>query len=292
MLYSISHSTLYEYQAEVNQSHHVALLEPRSTNRQTCLSHKLEIDPGPGSQEQRSDYFGNRVTHFSIGTPYRKLRVHAQSVVEVQPGELELGFPGPAWEEVRDSITNSAPKTELWAVREFCHASPLAPRSPVLADYARQSFPTGRPLVEAMADLTARIHSDFTFDPTATTVATPVHQVLELRRGVCQDFAQLQIACLRSLGLAARYVSGYLETLPPPGMPKLVGADASHAWLSLYCPQAGWLDFDPTNNLRPHGRHITVAWGLDFSSTSLLRGVFVGSGAQQLTVSVDVNRID
>lgn len=300
MRYSITHCTTYEYQDDVNVSHHVARLEPRDLPGQACLSHELEIHPAPGSRERRTDPFGNHVTRFSIGGPYRELRVLARSVVEVLPGgaSAEAGaaagnaWAGPGWEEARAAVAGSRPGGGAWEAREFRHASAMVPRAPELAEYARPSFPAGRPLAEAVADLTARIHRDFTFDPTATTVATPVLRVFELRRGVCQDFAQLQIACLRSLGLAARYVSGYLETLPPPGMAKLVGADASHAWLSVYCPGAGWLDFDPTNNLRPSDRHVTVAWGLDFSDTSLLRGVFVGSGSQSLSVSVDVNRIE
>jgi transglutaminase-like putative cysteine protease len=171
---------------------------------------------------------------------------------------------------------------------EFTFDSPLVPLDTPFTDYARESFPPGRNLLAAVLDLTARIHRDFKFDPTATTVATPLARVLEQRRGVCQDFAHLQIACLRSLGLPARYVSGYLETVPPAGQAKLLGADASHAWVSFFCPGLGWIDVDPTNNLFPSMQHITLGWGRDYGDVSPIRGVLVGGEEHTLTVSVDV----
>ena len=171
----------------------------------------------------------------------------------------------------------------------LCFASPLIPVDSVFAAYAKPSFPPGRPILEGVKDLNRRIFKDFAFDPTATDFATPVAKVLQQRRGVCQDFAQVMIACFRSLGLPARYVSGYLETLPPPGQPKLVGADASHAWVSVYCgDEVGWTDADPTNNVLPGSRHITLAWGRDFGDVSPLRGITIGAGEQVLQVSVDV----
>ena len=182
-------------------------------------------------------------------------------------------------------------RAQAAAALEFTFSSPLIKRHPAFADFAASTFTPERPLFEAAMELTARIHDEFTFDSSATNIATPLLETLKNRRGVCQDFAQIQIACLRSLGLPARYVSGYIETLPPPGTTKLVGADASHAWVSVFCPPLGWMDLDPTNNLRPSGQHITVAWGRDFTDVSPLRGVFVSSGQQELRVAVDVNRI-
>lgn len=291
MRYEVVHRTTYTYQTDVAVSHHVARLTPRTLPRQRCLRHTLELSPEPASREQRLDYFGNEACYFALEHPYRELVVTARSLVEVSPPELEFVFASQPWETVRDALHHSTPGQEIWSAREFACASPLIAREPEYAAYARASFTDGRPLYEALLDLTDRLHREFAFDPASTTVGTPVAQAFAQRRGVCQDFAHVQIACLRSLGLAARYVSGYLETLPPPGQPKLVGADASHAWLSAYCPPFGWLDLDPTNNCRPGEQHITLGWGRDFADTSPLRGVFVGSGQHSLYVGVDVNRL-
>jgi transglutaminase-like putative cysteine protease len=178
--------------------------------------------------------------------------------------------------------------TTLLSAREFVFDSPLVRAHPSLAAYAEPTFRPGRPIVEAILELNHRIETEFAYDPSATDISTPLAQVLRQRRGVCQDFAHVAVGCLRSMGLAARYVSGYLETMPPPGMPRLVGADASHAWASVFLPDFGWLDLDPTNDLLPSGRHIVVGWGRDFSDISPLIGVVLGGGQHRLTIGVDV----
>lgn len=291
MRYQIVHTTRFVHDAEVAASHHVARLEPRECPGQRCIDHELSISPAPRQRSARVDYFGNRTTTFSVESPYRSLEVTARSVVERSVPDAELDLGSAAWDEVRAGIAASAPGSPEWAAREFVCPSPLAGRSPHLANYARPFFGSGRPLAEAADQLMAAIHRDFAFDPTATTVATPLDEVFRMRRGVCQDFAHLMIGCLRSLGLPARYVSGYIETLPPPGAPKLVGVDASHAWVSAFCPPYGWMDLDPTNDVRASERHIAVAWGRDFSDVSPLRGIFVSSGRQDLQVAVDVTRV-
>lgn len=288
MQYEVTHRTRYKYQEEVNASRHLARLRPRDTGTQRCLAHRLEILPSPTQFEQREDYFGNATVYFAHELPYATLEVISRSTIDLDTTTQNLDLGSPPWELVRDSLCASLPDEAHKEAAEFRHASPNVPRTPDFAAYAQTSFTPGLPLLDGVADLMARIFRDFEFNPTATTVATPVEQVLKEKKGVCQDFAQVMIACLRSLDLAARYVSGYIETLPPPGQTKLVGSDASHAWVSVFSPGLGWVDFDPTNNQRPHGRHITVAWGRDFSDISPLRGVFMGSGAQDLYVGVDV----
>jgi transglutaminase-like putative cysteine protease len=215
------------------------------------------------------------------------LTVTARSRVAVGPSLIPDAAETPAWESVRGWCRSdrSAPFLEA---AEFTFASPLVPGETGFTQYAQESFPRGRPILEAVLELTARIHRDFRFDPTATTVATPLAQVLARRRGVCQDFAHLEIACLRGLGLPARYVSGYLETVPPPGQPRLLGADASHAWIAFFCPGLGWIDADPTNNVLPSLQHITLGWGRDYSDVAPIHGVLVGGEEHALTVGVDV----
>jgi transglutaminase-like putative cysteine protease len=291
MRYLVTHTTCHDYQAEVSASHHVARLSPRPVAGQSCLSHTLTISPQPARMETRRDYFGNEATFFSVETPFRKLSVTATSLIELEEAHLELDLSSCAWEDAREIVRAAPCESPAGLALEFTYASPLIPLNPAFSDYALPSFAPGRPMLEACEDLMRRIHTDFTFSPATTTISTPLLEVLRTRRGVCQDYAQVYIACLRSLGLAARYVSGYIETLPPPGQPKLVGADASHAWVSVYCPPLGWFDFDPTNNTRPRGQHITIGWGRDFTDISPLRGVFLGSGSHELHVSVDVNRI-
>jgi transglutaminase-like putative cysteine protease len=237
---------------------------------------------------QRADYFGNVVEQFTILTPYDDMRVVGRSVVELTvaaaPMDLDVGAP---WEAVRDELfyQRGAPYA---AAAEFSFPSPYIVTAPALAAFASESFAPQRPLVAAAVDLMHRIHEQFTFDRAATTIATPVTRVLAERRGVCQDFAHVQIGCLRSLGLAARYVSGYLLTDPPPGQPRLVGADASHAWLSVWCPRLGWVDLDPTNDVLPAERHVTLAWGRDYGDVSPLRGVVLGGRDHTLHVGVSV----
>ena len=287
MTYDLIHATTYEYTHQVSLSHHLLRLHPRDLDRQQCLCHDLRIEPGPGVTRSHTDYFGNQMTFVTVEGAHRKLVVTSKSQVEVKPAAPPKPAETPAWETVRDLCLADNPDGGLEA-REFIYASPRIKKQAAFADYAASSFAPDRPVLEAVLDLTGRIHGDFKFDPKATSIATPLEEVLKSRRGVCQDFAQLEIAFLRSMGIPARYVSGYLETDPPPGKPRLAGADASHAWISFFCPGAGWIDVDPTNNLLPSTRHVTVAWGRDYSDVSPIRGVILGSGEHSLKVAVDV----
>ncbi|NKB66615.1 MAG: transglutaminase family protein [Candidatus Latescibacteria bacterium] len=288
MKYHIVHKTDYHYGSTVALCHNEARLTPRTLPGQTCHSSHIEIDPQASAPSQRLDFWGNQVTYFAIQMPHQRLQVTATSQVELESGEQQLDFAGDIpWEEMRARLVG--PCSPQWQeARLLAMESRLVALQPELAAYARPSFPPGRPLLEGVGQLTGRIFADFTFDPSFTTVSTPLSQVLEHRRGVCQDFAHLAIGCLRSLGLAARYVSGYIQTLPPPGQKRLVGADASHAWFSVFAPGQGWIDFDPTNNQRPHGQHITVAWGRDYADVAPFKGVVFGGGQHRLDVSVDV----
>jgi transglutaminase-like putative cysteine protease len=288
MLYSVSHRTIYDYDQDVVLSHHLLRLTPRPLDGQICHEHGIETSPQPATLSEHTDHFGNPACFVTVEGAHRQLQIFSRSRVEVLPHAVAVAPQAtPPWEIVRDqcSAANARPPVEP---TEFVFASPLIPRRDEFADYARPSFSAGRPILAGARDLCARLHADFRFDARATTVMTTVNEFFKTRRGVCQDFAHLMIGCLRSLGLPARYVSGYLETKPLPGQPRLVGADASHAWASLWCGEAGWVDLDPTNNLLPSDRHVTIAWGRDFGDVSPARGVLVGSGSHQLRVSVDV----
>lgn len=287
-LYEITHTTLYRYRFPVLTSHNLLRLAPRRMERQVRLAHTIEIDPAPGARSVHTDYFGNEVAFTSFAEPHRELRITSRSTVAVAPAYFPDPSETPAWESVGPLCCSDRSRPSLEA-REFLFASPQVPAGTGFAAYAAPSFPARRPLLEAVLDLTGRIYQDFTFDPTATTVATPLEEVLANRRGVCQDFAHFQIACLRSLGLPARYVSGYLETVPPPGCPKLAGVDASHAWVAFFCPGIGWIDVDPTNNLLPSMRHVTIGWGRDYGDVCPIRGVVSGGGDYPaMEVAVDV----
>lgn len=285
--YKIVHTTTYKYADTVPICHNQVHLSPRDTYWQTCQHFKLSIKPHPDSVGHMKDYFGNTVHHFSIQESHRKLVIVAASRVEVRARELAPLDQSPPWESVPGGLQKPVEAFQLDAI-QFLLDSPSVAASDSLREYASPSFSEGRPILEAVKDLTSRIHADFKYDPRATTVNTPLEEVLELRRGVCQDFAHLQIGCLRSMGLAARYVSGYLRTIPPPGKPRLVGADASHAWLSVFCNDWGWVDVDPTNDCFPSLDHITVAWGRDYRDVCPINGVFVGGGTHTMGVSVDV----
>ncbi|HTU27077.1 MAG TPA: transglutaminase family protein [Pirellulales bacterium] len=286
MRYKIVHTTVYTYSEAVPICHNAVHLIPRDAARQACLYNRLRIKPRPSVLEQRVDYFGNRVTNFAIEQAHQKLIVTALSRVHLTAAPPAIDpAASAAWEDIRDAL---ASYSDLVEVYQFVFDSDLIQASAELREYAAASFPPRRPIVAATLDLCQRIHQDFKYDPTATTVSTPLPVVLDLRRGVCQDFAHLAIGCLRSLGLAARYVSGYLLTRPPEGRPRLVGSDASHAWLSIYTGNSGWLDFDPTNNVIPSLEHITLAWGRDYSDVCPIKGVFIGGGQHGLNVSVDV----
>jgi transglutaminase-like putative cysteine protease len=294
-LYQVEHETRYVHAGRVSTSRHLGYLTPRTLPRQSVHLHTITIDPYPADRTTHTDAFGNSVTQFSILNPYTELRVISRSLVEVWPlaASVQDRDPdaSPAWEDVRQSGA-FRPHEPCDAAAAFRYRSPYVETTAALADFARQAFTPGRPLLSAAIALMHRIHDEFRFDPNATQITTPVTRVLAERSGVCQDFAHLQIACLRSLGLAARYVSGYLLTDPPPGQPRLVGADASHAWLSVWCPLHGWVDLDPTNAVPPDSRHVTTAWGRDYGDVSPLRGVVLGSAAHELYVGVSVAPVE
>lgn len=282
--YLVAHTTQFSYSRPVSVSHHVARVMPRECPGQECLQHELQIDPPAAIVRPHRDYYGNGVAFFIMERAHRELSVRAESTVTVHPRTLPVFPDTPPWETAREY--SALPLEALECL--FDSASITLTDS--VSGYSHPSFPPGRPLLVAVEDLIRRIHADFTFDPEATTIATPLRDVLALRRGVCQDFARLGIACLRAQGLAARYVSGYIETEPPAGGPRLSGADASHAWLAVYCPGVGWVDVDPTNNMFPSTRHVTLAWGRDYADVSPVRGVILGGGQHTLEVSVDVLR--
>lgn len=288
MKYRVTHTTKYSYGSPVSLSHNQVHLVPRDDGRQRCLISRQNVLPTPTIVQSWTDYFGNPAGFFMIDQPHRELVVTSESMVEVEQPQWPDEDKTPAWHEVRDVLRRHEDEAALEAsLFSFDSAWAKAGEGP--ADYAAPSFADGKSLGAAVRDLTERIHADFRYDPTATAVSTPTAEVLRLRRGVCQDFAHLEIACLRSLGLATRYVSGYLVTDPPPGRPKLIGGDASHAWVSVWCPGFGWIDFDPTNACRPAERHVTIAWGRDYGDVSPVQGVVLGGGTHTMAVSVDVS---
>jgi transglutaminase-like putative cysteine protease len=291
MLYRIVHRTTYKYKYPVSLGNHVACLTPRVLPHHKVARTELRIQPRPATRTERTDFFGNRLCFFTIQEPHRELVVEAQSEVVMDGNEQSWSQLSLPWEDAALCVTDDRSPAGLEAY-QFGFESPRIRTRPEFAAYALQSFTPHRPLAEALLDLTARIHKDFRFDSKVTNVRTTPEEVFKKRRGVCQDFAHLQIACLRSLNLAARYVSGYLRTYPPPGKARLVGADASHAWLSVYCPGKGWLDVDPTNNLVPTNGHVTLAWGRDYGDVSPLRGLILGGGAHTLKVAVDMEPVE
>lgn len=291
MKYRVEHTTTYTGDEPASVGHNEARLRPRTLPYQVCHVHDMQVSPVPSARSQRLDYFGNSVWEFTFNQGYEELRVTAVSDVSVSAHAPVPGSASPDWEEVVARMRSQASEWDL-AACEFAFDSPRAASFPAVAEYTRESFPPRRPLLDALADLNSRIHRDFAYDAQATTVTTSVEEVLELRRGVCQDFAHLTIAGLRGLGLAARYVSGYLRTRPADAERQLVGSDASHAWVSAYCGPLGWVDLDPTNDVFPDGEHITVAWGRDYGDVPPLRGVFVGGGRHRHQVQVHVAPLD
>lgn len=288
--YRVTHVTEYRYTASVPQCQNEAHLLPRATPRQECEHAQLRIQPSPAVCRDREDFFGNRVTYFAIQEPHAGLSVTAQSEVLIVPTASPSLRDSPAWEEVCHSVSKDTSRAGIEA-RQFLLDSPLVHSNAELAAYAATSFVPNRPLLEAVADLVQRIYQEFTYEPEATTVSTPLNEVIDHRQGVCQDFAHVAIGCLRTQGIAARYVSGYLGTAVSDGQPQLTGAAASHAWVSVYCPGQGWIDFDPTNNSIPTDQHITVAWGRDYSDVTPLKGVVVGGGSPVLDVAVTAERV-
>jgi transglutaminase-like putative cysteine protease len=286
--YDVEHITRYVYAAPVSQSWQLARLTPRVLPWQKLLSCAIQIDPPPDERHDAPDSFGNSITHFGLHGAHRMLRVRMQCSVEVleRPAVVD-GQGAMSWEQVREVVRDDPMLDELEAAR-MAEPTRLVPLSEGARMYALPSLLPAANWLEAVTDLMHRIHADFEFDPEATTVSTSVDEVLYQRRGVCQDFAHLMLACLRGHGLPARYVSGYLLTDPPEGQPRLMGVDASHAWVAAYSPEFGWVEFDPTNDQRADTRYITLAWGADFADVVPLRGVIIGSGSQDMDVSVSV----
>ena len=311
MKYRITHTTIYHYSQPVGLCQNEARLQPRNFWRQQCHNSRFDITPTAMDFRERLDYFGNRVTYFAIQHPHTQLMVTAISEVTIFPRQSSLDlFNQITWEQTRYLLQETQMQTqsqsqpgqiqlqnqdqtpEILDARQYVLDSSMVTVTPELADYAQNSFLPDRPLVDVVRDLMQRIYKDFTYDPTFTTIATPLSEVLGFRRGVCQDFAHLAIGCLRAYGMASRYISGYVETLPEPGKQRLVGADASHAWFSVYVPGTGWMDFDPTNNTVPLDQHITLAWGRDYADVTPLKGIAFGGGQHSLSVSVDVLRLE
>ena len=287
MKYQISHKTTYTYSESASLSQNELFLTPRKTFTQEVLESRLDIAPEPQYRKCRTDFFGNISHFFMVQHPHSELSMTAASIVNTSLPAVPSPMETLPWETVVRRLAVHEIPVELDAY-QYIFASPLVMIPAEVKAYAHSSFPPGTPVLSGGLDLINRIFTEFTYDPSATTVDTPVSQVLADGKGVCQDFAHLAVGCLRSMGLAARYVSGYLETQPPPGKPKLIGADASHAWISLFVPDVGWMDLDPTNNVIAGEKHITLAWGRDYGDVTPVKGVVMGGGIHTLSVMVDV----
>ena len=291
MIYQINHATPYPYVSGGLISHNLAHLAARNYARQTCRRHEIWLSIPPAVLTEQTDDFGNPATFFIVQEPHRELRIRASNEVWVHPRLAPSAWLTMPCNHVRDTLRTSRDAATMDAYL-FTFESAYIPWEPALADYAKESFPHGRPVLEGGVELMGRLHDDFTFDPTLTTIATPLGDVMAFRRGVCQDFAHLEIGCLRSLGLAARYVSGYSSTTPPVSQQRMIDAGASHAWVSVYCSWRGWTDVDPTNNVIPCHEHIVLVLGRDFDDVSPIKGVILGGGGHNLSVAVDVVRLD
>jgi transglutaminase-like putative cysteine protease len=287
MNYSVRHRTTYTYGNHVAYSRLIAHLVPRATARQRPLTFDVDVKPWPVERSQRSDSFGNTTSWFTIDEPHDELEVVAQSQVAVEPIPAYLPEVSDAWEAVRRSFEFPL-DPETRDVVQYVFDTPLTTTNAEVVAYAEASFRPGRPLLAAAIELNTRINTDFTYDGEATTTRSTVEQVFELRAGVCQDLAHVGIAAMRSLGLAARYVSGYLLTQPMPGHERLIGADASHAWFSVWIPPYGWIDFDPTNDMLPSDEHITIGWGRDYGDVAPIHGIITGGSEHEVEVAVDV----
>ena len=304
MLLHVVHETRYRYMPSVENAHHVVHLKPSDRNGQTLLEHALHISPPPAQQRELLDVYGNSATFFALQTSHDVLKVVADSLVRTRAdGPQHAGGSARTdslpWEKVREQFRYraGAAYNSAW---EFLFASPYVPRDEAFIDFAKPSFTPGRPLAEAAHDLMERIFTTMLYESESTEVNTPALVALRQGKGVCQDFAHIMVACCRAMGLPARYVSGYMLTQPPPGKPRLIGADASHAWASVYCPPGEtaaansgcWLDFDPTNNRPPGEDYVTLATGRDFLDVSPLRGVIRGGSQHILDVAVTVAPLD
>ena len=289
--YRIRHTTCYEYADLVAIAHNEARLTPRGGPQQEAHSTRFVVEPSPTFMVRERDYFGNWVHLIALEEPHRKFSLTAHSEVTVRPPNLPVAANAVPWERAVAAGFNPQEGDQFDAL-QYAFPSPHVAWHADIRAYAASSFAPGRSLLEGAIELTKRINADFAYEPGVTSIATPVAEVFRARRGVCQDFAHLQIACLRALGLAARYVSGYLLTHAPPGKEKLVGADASHAWVAVFCPGYGYVDLDPTNGSVNGTEHTTLAWGRDFADVSPLKGVVLGGGSHTVEVAVDVNPVE
>lgn len=292
MHFKVKHVTRYNYADRVTRCYNLANVIPRNTARQRCLKTHVMLSPLPATSHTRTDYFGNRAFQFEIQKPHTELVITAESEVDLHEMQHDAKQDnGISYQDALTHFSSSHHKESIEA-REFVLDSPMISSSESLESYAKVSFEKNRPLKACVKELTSRIYDEFSYDPQFSTVATPLAEVIEHKKGVCQDFAHLQVGCLRAMGVPAKYVSGYIETLPKPGEEKLVGADATHAWVAFYCPEEGWIEFDPTNDTIAGNQHIVTAFGRDYDDVTPVRGVIFGGGeAPLLSVSVDVSRV-
>jgi transglutaminase-like putative cysteine protease len=289
--YQVTHITEYEYFLPIAICHNIAKLIVRDSAHQRTISTNIKISPQPARQTEYLDFFGNKVLYFAIQQEHKKLTVSIQSIIEKNieiPKQTNL-YNDLQWKQIREQLFEL--RTEHIEARQFIAETDFTKASEEILNYALVSFLPERSFYDASKELMQRIYTDFEFKPGATNVATPIEEVMKDRKGVCQDFAHIAIACIRSVGLPARYVSGYIETVAPAGKEKLFGVDASHAWYAIYIPNTGWIDFDPTNNMIPGQQHIAIGWGRDYADITPLKGVILSSGKHKLTVSVDVRKI-
>jgi transglutaminase-like putative cysteine protease len=287
--YKVTHTTHYTYSEGVSFCYNIARLGPRDTDTQSCKGSSIHIDPQPDIINEYEDFFGNKLIYFALQHEHKSLTVTVSSEVTKNEYHVPQNINTISWEAARDQL--STPDPALIDIHQFIPETEVTTANDDIIAYALQSFTPGRNLFDALYNLMGRIHEEFIFKPGFTTIATPLAEVLQARKGVCQDFAHLAIACVRAVGLPARYVSGYIETIPPAGEEKLVGVDASHAWFAAFIPGTGWIDFDPTNNQIPSTQHITIGWARDYFDISPLKGVILSAGSHELTVSVDMKRI-
>ena len=291
MRYRVTHSTKYVYQSSASLCHNVICQSPKAFPFQTVDKYEYSIKPEPNFHSERKDFFENEVVYFSVQKAHKELVVKSDSEVTLKrPNWMDIN-PSltPAWEAVVKQLKSTATLNDI---RQFYLESTYVYFVKGIREYALESFTPNRPIMEAMLELNTRIFNDFTFTPGFTEISTPLKDVFENKKGVCQDYAHFGLACVRSIGLAAHYMSGYIETIPPPGKPKLVGADASHAWMALYIPEIGWVEFDSTNNLLVNDQHVRVATGRDFADVVPLKGIVYSGGKQKMVVTVDVNKIE
>lgn len=287
MMFDVSHRTLYRYSLAVVQSQHLVHMTPRAVPHQKIRSHSLLIEPAPAMRYDGLDAFANPISILDVEMPHKEFFIHSRSTIETLPPPVFDFAKTTPWDRLDAVIYQDGTPIDLDVAQYRC-ASRLTNANLELADYAAETFTPGRPVLDGALHLTQRIYKEFKFDPTATDISTPITQVFKQRRGVCQDFAHLTLALLRAMRIPARYVSGYILTHPPPGQKRLEGADASHAWVSVWSPETGWRDFDPTNGLVVECEHITIALGRDYNDVSPISGVLLGGGEHTVSVNVDV----